>query len=55
MDTKLQSQIDTKEVEVGYEDANTDLVLVKGGTREDAHDMTRLGKKQELRVGNLHQ
>ena len=50
MDAKLHSQIDTKEVEVGYDNAATDEVLIKGGTHEDAADMTRLGKKQELRV-----
>ena len=50
MDAKLHPQVDTKEIEVGYEDAATDEQLIKGGTRGDAADMSRLGKKQELRV-----
>ena len=50
MDVKLDSQVDAKEIEVGYDDATANDVLVKGGTHEDAADMTRLGKRQELRV-----
>ena len=50
MDGKLHSQFDTKEIEVGYDDAATNEVLIKGGTHGDAADMSRLGKKQELRV-----
>lgn len=49
MDAKLKSQVDTKEIDVGYADVTTNEVLVKGGTYEDAADMTRLGKRQELR------
>ena len=45
MDQKLHSQIETREIEVGWDDATTEGVLVRGGTHEDVLDMTRLGKK----------
>ena len=33
-----------------YEDGEDSIQPQKGGTQADVHDMTRLGKKQELRV-----
>jgi hypothetical protein len=37
------------------EEGEDSIQLQKGGTRYDVHDMSRMGKKQELRVGCANQ
>ena len=52
LDTKLQSQVKTDSAsdgEFAYEVGDT-IQAVKGGTRNDVKDMTRMGKNQQLRV-----
>ena len=47
---KQQTNIETKSVpDLTYEDGEP-IQGQKGGTRNDVYDMTRMGKKQELRV-----
>lgn len=50
MDEKLQSRVTTDSIPgLGYEAQDAPLP-VKGGTVTDTHDMSRMGKQQELRV-----
>lgn len=52
MDAKLHTNVDTASVhspDFNYEDG--ELGAQKGSTKNDVHDMSRMGKRQELRVG----
>lgn len=52
MDAKLHTNVETASVhspDFNYEDG--DLGPQKGSTKNDVHDMSRMGKRQELRVG----
>jgi hypothetical protein len=41
--------------ELHYDDSTEAMVTQKGGTAQDAHDMYRLGKQQQLKVRPLNQ